>query len=68
MQWYEEWPEETAECPVLALIEFDEVFDSWRWWRERGSMPQGGGWANQSPVWVELMKVIEAAAPAKTGQ
>jgi len=49
-------------CPVLDIEECFEVFKAWWWLDRHGHLPTAGGWADQSPVWLELMDIIRSEA------
>lgn len=50
-------------CPVVHQLEVNEVFRSWNWLHdsslpEQMRTPVGGGWSDQSPVWIEMMELL----------
>lgn len=51
--------EEERECPVLLMHGLREYFTAWAM-REKGILPNFGGWTEQPYFWVEAFERIGA--------
>ncbi len=51
-------------CPVLDMLDLWPAFRAWLWLDRWGVLPTAGGWADQSPVFLEIVEAIESCRPA----
>jgi len=57
---------ESDVCPVSDMLDLWPAFRAYNLLERHHSWPQSGGWADQSPLLLDMVEIIDACRPAPT--